>query len=155
MSQTKKDKQGNSDKEKKPKLVRDSFTIPKAEYEAIDVLKSRAMAMGNAAKKSELLRAGLMALTQMNNDQFRLALSAVPTLKTGRPKMDKSAPANPVDASPKPVTRPRKTTATGPASAAAKPTPVARKTSGRRATAPARAAAGVKLASVAPAKKSA
>ena len=47
---------------RKPKLVRDSFTIPKNEYAAIDALKARAIALGTSVKKSELLRAGLMAL---------------------------------------------------------------------------------------------
>jgi hypothetical protein len=36
---------------KKPKLVRDSFTIPKNEYAAIDALKSRAIALGTSVKK--------------------------------------------------------------------------------------------------------
>ena len=47
---------------KKIKLVRDSFSLPKAEYATIDALKIRAMTMGVSAKKSELLRAGLMWL---------------------------------------------------------------------------------------------
>lgn len=70
---------------KKPKLVRDSFTIPKAEFAAIDALKSRAIALGSSVKKSELLRAGLMALQGLNDAAYKLALAAVPTLKTGRP----------------------------------------------------------------------
>ena len=47
-------------KPKKPKMVRDSFTIPKNEYEAIASLKERALKQGMSIKKSELLRAGLM-----------------------------------------------------------------------------------------------
>ncbi len=79
-------------KDKKPKLVRDSFTIPKAEYAGIDTLKSRAMALGVGVKKSELLRAGLMALSAMGDAALRKALAAVPTLKTGRPvKEEKGA----------------------------------------------------------------
>ena len=70
---------------KKPKMLRDSFTIPKAEYAAIETLKQRAAMGGRAAKKSELLRAGIMALAAMDDASFLGALTQVPTIKTGRP----------------------------------------------------------------------
>jgi len=73
-------------KAKKPKLVRDSFTIPKTEYAAIESLKKRAAPLGRAPKKSELLRAGLMVLSKLDDLAFAQALSSVPTIKTGRPK---------------------------------------------------------------------
>lgn len=76
-------------KVKKPKLVRDSFTIPKDEYVVIDALKVRAGKLGQAIKKSELLRAGIKALAAMSDIQFKAALSNVPTIKTGRPKNPK------------------------------------------------------------------
>jgi hypothetical protein len=89
------------DKDKKPKLVRDSFTIPKEEYAAIESLKIRAMTMGLAIKKSELLRAGLMALTGLSDAKLKTTLVAVPTLKTGRPCAQASAaPATPAAAAP-------------------------------------------------------
>ena len=73
---------------KSSKLVRDSFTIPKAEYATIDVLKIRAIGMGTSVKKSELLRAGLMVLKGMSDAAFKTAVAAVPTLKTGRPSAE-------------------------------------------------------------------
>ncbi len=76
-------------KVKKPKLVRDSFTIPKDEYVVIDSLKVRAGKLGQAVKKSELLRAGVKALAAMSDIQFKAAMSNVPTIKTGRPKSSK------------------------------------------------------------------
>jgi len=76
-------------KPKKNKLVRDSFTIPKNEYVVIDSLKKRAIASGQAVKKSELLRAGIKALAAMSEIQFKAALSNVPPIKTGRPKKSK------------------------------------------------------------------
>lgn len=85
MNQPKKTKIAALEKDKKPKLVRDSFTIPKDEYAAIDALKARALSQCLAIKKSELLRAGLMALAAMSDASFKDALAAVPTLKTGRP----------------------------------------------------------------------
>ena len=73
-------------KPKKPKLVRDSFTIPKAEYAVLDELKQRAAKLGQPAKKSELLRAGIKALAAMDAASFAAALHGVPVIKTGRPK---------------------------------------------------------------------
>jgi len=71
---------------KKSQLVRDSFTIPKQEYAAIELLKLRAAKLGHPIKKSELLRAGLKALNAMTDIQLKAALSVVPAIKTGRPK---------------------------------------------------------------------
>jgi hypothetical protein len=73
------------EKAKKPKMIRDSFTMPKTEYVVIDALKERAGKLSRAAKKSELLRAGVKALAAMSDAAFLAALSAVPTIKTGRP----------------------------------------------------------------------
>jgi hypothetical protein len=75
-------------KVKKPKLVRDSFAIPKAEYILLDELKLRAIKLARPAKKSELLRAGIKALTAMSEKAFLESLKAVPAIKTGRPKKD-------------------------------------------------------------------
>jgi hypothetical protein len=74
------------EKVKKPKLVRDSFTIPKPEYLVIDALKARAAKLAQPAKKSELLRAGIKALAAMSDAALKAALQAVPAIKTGRPK---------------------------------------------------------------------
>lgn len=73
-------------KAKKPKLVRDSFTMPKDEYAVLGELKLRAAKLGQPAKKSELLRAGVKALGGMADGAFLAALTAVPLIKTGRPK---------------------------------------------------------------------
>jgi len=73
---------------KKPKLVRDSFTMPKDEYQAIDSLKQRATRLLHSVKKSELLRAGIMALSAMDDKGFAAILAKVPALKTGRPGRD-------------------------------------------------------------------
>jgi len=84
-------------KAKKPKLVRDSFTIPKDEYAVIETLKQRSAALAQPVKKSELLRAGLKVLAAMSDAALRSAVQAVPSIKTGRPKAD-AAPATPVPA---------------------------------------------------------
>jgi hypothetical protein len=72
-------------KDKKVKVVRDSFTIPKNELVQIGESKKRALTLGVEIKKSELIRAGLQALTSMNDAAFKKALANVPTIKTGRP----------------------------------------------------------------------
>jgi hypothetical protein len=73
-------------KVKKPKLVRDSFTMPKDEYVVIESMKVRSGKLGQSVKKSELLRAGIKVLANLSDIQFKAALSDVPALKTGRPK---------------------------------------------------------------------
>jgi hypothetical protein len=80
-----KPKADKAPKEKKPKLVRDSFTIPKPEYAVLDALKARAGKLGRPVKKSELLRAGIKALAAMVDTDYVKALGAVPAIKTGRP----------------------------------------------------------------------
>ena len=132
-----------NEKEKKPKLVRDSFTIPKDEYAAIEALKIRAMTQGLAIKKSELLRAGLMALTGMSDAELKAALVAVPTLKTGRPSAQEVAEAAQAQA----VAAPEPTAAgmapAGPAAAATAPQAPAPAPAPRRSR---KAAAGVAAA---------
>jgi hypothetical protein len=73
------------EKAKKPKLVRDSFTIPKPEYMVLEDLKQRAAKLARPVKKSELLRAGIKALAAMPDVGFLAAVQAVPAIKTGRP----------------------------------------------------------------------
>ena len=77
-----------ADKARKPKLVRDSFTIPKSEYAVLEALKARAAQAGAPSKKSELLRAGIKALAGMPEAAFLAAMGAVPAIKTGRPAKD-------------------------------------------------------------------
>jgi len=69
----------------KIKMVRDSFTIPKDEYAQLDLLKERLISIGQPAKKSELLRAGITLLTALSDTRLKASLSKVRTIKTGRP----------------------------------------------------------------------
>ena len=75
-------------KEKKVKVVRDSFTIPKTEFMQIADMKKRAMTLGVEVKKSELIRAGLQLISGLQDAAFKKALAGIPTLKTGRPAKD-------------------------------------------------------------------
>ncbi len=69
----------------KLKMERDSFTMPKTEYAQLAVLKERLVKLGQPAKKSELLRAGIMQLAAMTDAALKAAMAKVPTIKTGRP----------------------------------------------------------------------
>ena len=83
-----KEKAPKVEKEKvtKLKMERDSFTMPKVEYAQFAVLKDRLVKLGQPAKKSELLRAGIMLLSAMTDAALKTAMSKVPTIKTGRPQ---------------------------------------------------------------------
>lgn len=70
----------------KVKLVRDTFTFPQTDYEQLGQLKKRAVKLGQDTKKSELVRAGLALLSQLDDAALLVALSGVERLKTGRPK---------------------------------------------------------------------
>lgn len=72
--------------ESKVKVVRDSFTMPQADYDLIAALKEKALQAGVHAKKSELLRASLQALSKLSAAQLKRAISGLETIKTGRPK---------------------------------------------------------------------
>ncbi|MGE0098403.1 MAG: hypothetical protein AB7S86_08635 [Hydrogenophaga sp.] len=140
--------QSSKSSPRKPKLVRDSFTIPKTEFLAIDALKTRAIALGTSVKKSELLRAGLMVLQGLGDVAYKAALTAVPTLKTGRPTglVEKKPAAAPAKAAAKPVATstpskaPARTTARKTAAKAPARKVAAKKAAAPRKSAPARKA---------------
>ena len=70
----------------KVKLIRDSFTMPSYDYALIATLKSRALDNKTVLKKSELLRAGLHALSKLQAQQLIALVSTLAVVKTGRPK---------------------------------------------------------------------
>jgi hypothetical protein len=72
-------------KPEKVKMERDSFTMPKDEYAQLTLLKARLTAMGQPAKKSELLRAGIKLLAAMSDITLKTTLAKIPVIKTGRP----------------------------------------------------------------------
>ncbi len=70
---------------KKEKVVRDSFTMPKADYAKIASLKQKCLDNGIRVKKSELLRAALAVLDAAPEKRIVAAIKALETVKTGRP----------------------------------------------------------------------
>jgi hypothetical protein len=73
---------------KKEKVVRDSFTMPKSDYDKIAALKQKCLDAGVPVKKSELLRAGLIMLESAAPQRLLAAVSSLETVKTGRPAKD-------------------------------------------------------------------
>lgn len=86
-----KHKKGDKHKNKKDKraskskLIRDGFTMPEHEYARIAEIKDRCLRRGIHAKKSEILRAGLLVLTGMTDSRLGQTLGRVERVKTGRP----------------------------------------------------------------------
>jgi hypothetical protein len=70
---------------KKPKLVRDSFTMPQTEYDVLAHVKKACIAAGFDIKKSELLRIGVALIEKMDTKKIQLAQANLTPLKAGRP----------------------------------------------------------------------
>lgn len=69
----------------RPRLVRDSFTMPEQEYAVLGAVKQACLKAGFEVKKSELLRIGVALLGQLDMASLRAVLGSLPQLKTGRP----------------------------------------------------------------------
>jgi hypothetical protein len=62
-------------RKEKVRKVKDRFSMPEHDFALIDKLKQRAQSQGRAAKKSELLRAGLQALNRLDEVELLAALN--------------------------------------------------------------------------------
>lgn len=73
---------------KKPKperVVRDSFTMPPHDYDRIAQIIRSALQDGISLNKSEVIRAGLMALQKMSSKERHALLKELERVKPGRP----------------------------------------------------------------------
>ncbi|HEY8099932.1 MAG TPA: hypothetical protein VIF82_04210 [Burkholderiaceae bacterium] len=77
------------EKIKKPKLIRDSFTMPEAEYAALGEVKKLCLKAGIEVKKSELLRIGVAHIRQLSLLDLKKSIASLVPLKAGRPKKEK------------------------------------------------------------------
>ena len=71
--------------EDEPRVKRDSFTMPLSDYEQIEALQKKCLKAQTRASKSEILRAGLMALAALSEDELARVVDELPKVKTGRP----------------------------------------------------------------------
>jgi hypothetical protein len=78
-----------TEKVKKAKLVRDSFSMPEGEYAVLGAVKKACLKAGIEVKKSELLRIGVALIQKMDVSALKGVLSTLAPLKAGRPKQDK------------------------------------------------------------------
>lgn len=67
-------------------VIRENFSLPPADSALIDALRKRVAAQGVLLNRSEILRAGLAALSALGNAQLVDIASQVPKMKAGRPK---------------------------------------------------------------------
>lgn len=68
------------------KVVRDGFTMPQTDYDQLKALKAACLKRGVDVKKSELLRAGLQALSALSSKELDARIRALVPVKSGRKK---------------------------------------------------------------------
>lgn len=71
---------------RKRAVIRENFSFPPSDSELIEILRKRAAREGVLLNRSELLRAGLAALSKLSDAEIATVGGEVPKLKTGRPK---------------------------------------------------------------------
>ena len=84
-SEREQERQPRKPKPPKSKVIRDSFSLPKNDYELIKDLQKRCLKLARSINKSELVRAGLHALVKMPDTELVKLLSGLEKVKTGRP----------------------------------------------------------------------
>jgi hypothetical protein len=67
------------------KVIRDSFTMPSTDYALIGELKKRCLKSGISITKSEILRAGLLALNGLDQTSLTRIVGELAKVKMGRP----------------------------------------------------------------------
>ena len=71
------------DKQKKIKMVRDSFSLTEDDYAKLLEMKKKCIAAGVPVKKSELLRVGLMELAKLSNASLLAVVKKIVIVKKG------------------------------------------------------------------------
>ena len=66
------------------KVIRDGFTMPASDYALIAQVQATSLQAGRSVTKSEVLRAGLHALSTMSLTELQEVLSRVEKVKVGR-----------------------------------------------------------------------
>ena len=76
--------QESQEKNKLTTVFRDGFSMPEQDYELIGASIKKAGLLGYSINKSEVLRAGLQALSKLKDDQFLQYLQNLIKIKPGR-----------------------------------------------------------------------
>ena len=69
----------------KESVIRDSFTMPAADYALLADLQERCLKVGKSVNKSEIVRAGLQALARLAVSELVSAFEGVEKVRPGRP----------------------------------------------------------------------
>ena len=75
---------GEGKKEKREKVVRDSFSIPASEHRRIKVLREQLGKAGRLSSKSEVLRAGLFLLGERSGPELAALMDRLPPVSKGK-----------------------------------------------------------------------
>ena len=70
---------------KKERVIRDSFTLPEADHALIAAIKQRCLKGAVNVTKSEVVRAGLHALSSLPERELLEVMDNLTKVKTGRP----------------------------------------------------------------------
>ena len=68
------------------KLMRDSFKMPRRDFELLASLRERSAGLDRPVKKSELLRAGLSSLQKLSDAELGQLLDSLAPLEARSPK---------------------------------------------------------------------
>lgn len=68
------------------RVVREAFTLPETEHAQIARLRGQLLGTGVHVTKSEVMRAGLLLLGEMDAKALQEVFGRVEKIKTGRPK---------------------------------------------------------------------
>ncbi|WPY01657.1 hypothetical protein Trichorick_01575 (plasmid) [Candidatus Trichorickettsia mobilis] len=72
--------------ETKINVIRDTFTLPESDYNLINVCKTKLLENKISATKSEIIRAGLILLNKLTDEELVSSYKLVNKIKIGRPK---------------------------------------------------------------------
>ena len=72
--------------ETKINVVRDTFTLPESDYNLINICKTKLLENKISATKSEIIRAGLILLNKLTDEELVSSYKLVNKIKIGRPK---------------------------------------------------------------------
>lgn len=75
---------GEGKKEKREKVVRDSFSMPASEHRRIKALREQLGKAGRLSSKSEVLRAGLFLLGERSGEDLVAVLDGLPLVTKGK-----------------------------------------------------------------------
>jgi hypothetical protein len=72
--------------ETKINVIRDTFTLPESDYNLIKICKTKLLENKISATKSEIIRAGLILLNKLTDEELVNSYKLVNKIKIGRPK---------------------------------------------------------------------